>query len=163
MLVDATDMTFSSRKLIVRRGVITPTTPLDVHARRLGPNSGRIRFDPATPRGSRITGYRARCVHNALVVTATATASPVTGDRAPPRRRLRLHGPGAFEGGPGNGVGPRPHAGAREGPPPTFAALMSRTAADPNAPLCLHGAGLGLPGPVDARSRPIRIFVIVAG
>jgi hypothetical protein len=78
MLVDATDMTFSSRKLIIRRGVITPTRPLDVHARRLGPNSGRIRFDPATPRGSRITGYRARCVHNALVVTATATASPVT-------------------------------------------------------------------------------------
>jgi hypothetical protein len=78
MLVNATGMTFSTRRLLINRGVITPTKPLSVHARRLGPNSGRLRFDPATPRGSRITGYRARCAHNASVVLATGSASPLT-------------------------------------------------------------------------------------
>jgi Fibronectin type III domain len=78
MLVDATGLTFSARKLVVNRGIITPTRPRNVHARRLGPHSGRLRFDPATPRGSRITGYAARCVHNASVVTATGSGSPLT-------------------------------------------------------------------------------------
>jgi len=76
--VDATGLTFSARILRVKRGVITPTRPTDLHGARLGPASGRLRFDPASPRGSRITGYQSRCVHNAHVVTTNGKASPMT-------------------------------------------------------------------------------------
>ncbi len=78
MLVDATGLTFSARKLLINRGVITPTKPLNVRARRVRPGAGRVRFDPATPRGSKITGYRARCVHDASVVVVTGSGSPIT-------------------------------------------------------------------------------------
>ena len=78
VLVDATGVTFSARKLIVKRGVITPTRVGDPRAARTGPAAGKLRFDPATPRGSRITGYQAKCTHNASVVTAAAHTSPIT-------------------------------------------------------------------------------------
>jgi hypothetical protein len=78
MLVDATGLTFSARKLVVHRGVITPTRPPHPQAIRLGPSTGRIRFDPASPRGSRITGYRARCVApNGSSVQAARSGSPI--------------------------------------------------------------------------------------
>ncbi len=77
VLVDVSDVTFSARILRINRGVITPTRPTDIHGARLGPAGGRLRFDPATPRGSQITGYQSRCVHNAHVVTTNGKASPL--------------------------------------------------------------------------------------
>jgi hypothetical protein len=78
VLVDATGVTFSARKLIVKRGVITPTKVADPHAARTGPASGKLRFDPARARGSRITGYQAKCSHNGSSVMAFGQISPLT-------------------------------------------------------------------------------------
>jgi len=78
VLVDADGITFSARKLLVKRGVITPTKVGNPHTARTGPAAGKLRFDPATPRGSRITGYQAKCSHNASVVMAFGQTSPLT-------------------------------------------------------------------------------------
>jgi len=78
MLVDATGLTFSSRKLVVHRGVITPTRAQHPQAIRLGPSNGRIRFGAASPRGSRITGYRARCIApNGSALQVASSGSPM--------------------------------------------------------------------------------------
>jgi hypothetical protein len=79
MLVDAADITFSRRTLRVKRGVITPTRPTDVRATRTAAHRGRVGFDAAKARGSRITGYKARCEarRGDHVVTARADSSPV--------------------------------------------------------------------------------------
>ena len=79
MLVDASDITFSMRRLRVKRGVITPTRPTAVRASRPGVHRGKVAFDAARARGSRITGYRAECVarRGDHVVTARADASPI--------------------------------------------------------------------------------------
>ena len=79
MLIDASDITFSMRRLRVKRGVITPTRPTDVRATRTGVHRGKVAFDPSRARGSRITGYRASCVarRGDHVATGRADASPV--------------------------------------------------------------------------------------
>jgi len=56
------DMTFSIRTLTVKTGVIIPTRPTRLRAQRLSSDQARVRFALATPRGSKITGYSARCV-----------------------------------------------------------------------------------------------------
>ena len=71
--------TSSVRALRVKRGTIVPTRPRDVHARRVAAHRGKVLFDPASPRGARITGYQARCVrlNGTGPVVARASGSPV--------------------------------------------------------------------------------------
>ena len=44
-------------------GDMRPTRPRNVTAKRLSPTRGRIRFDPAESRGSRVREYKAYCRH----------------------------------------------------------------------------------------------------
>lgn len=71
--------TSSVRALRVKRGTIVPTRPRDVHAKRVTARRGKVLFDPASPRGARITGYQARCVrlNGTGPVVARASGSPV--------------------------------------------------------------------------------------
>lgn len=77
MLVDITDMTFSRRRVRISRGVITPTKPKDVRARRVSGIKGKVKFTESRRRGSKITGYRATCVRGTSVVSARNRRSPV--------------------------------------------------------------------------------------
>jgi hypothetical protein len=77
MLVDITNMTFSAHLVKVKRGTITPTRPQSLHAVRTTIHRGKLKFGPAKPRGSHITGYRGRCVSGSSVVTAKAASSPI--------------------------------------------------------------------------------------
>jgi len=77
MLVDIANMTFSAHLVKVKRGTITPTRPQNVHAVRTTIHRGKLKFGPAKPRGSHITGYRGRCVSGSSVVTAKAASSPI--------------------------------------------------------------------------------------
>jgi fibronectin type III domain protein len=77
VVVDGSNITFSSRTLKLRRGVITPTKPTKVFAHRVSPLKGKLTFAPAKPHGSRITGYRAVCVNGSTTKVGTAKASPV--------------------------------------------------------------------------------------
>jgi hypothetical protein len=69
----------SVRALKVKRGVIVPTRAHNVHAKRVSTHRGRVLFDPASPRGARITGYQARCVRlsGGGPLVARASSSPV--------------------------------------------------------------------------------------
>lgn len=62
MHVDVSGVTFSARRLTVRRGTIVPTRPTNVRAVRVTAHRGRLAFTLSRPRGARVTGYRARCV-----------------------------------------------------------------------------------------------------
>lgn len=82
--IEVTDMTFSTRRLRVQTGTVVPTRPGNVRATRTSTRAGRLDYDLATPRGARVTGYRARCVPaSGPTVTATrhenASPLPVTG------------------------------------------------------------------------------------
>jgi hypothetical protein len=71
--------TSSVRALKVKRGVIVPTRPAHVRAKRATAHSARVLFDPASPRGARVTGYQARCVRldGSHPLVARASGSPV--------------------------------------------------------------------------------------
>lgn len=77
MLVDVTGMTFSTRTLRIKRGMITPAKPTGVVADRKGASKGTLSFVAPTPRGSKIVGFSARCVRGSETVTARGNASPV--------------------------------------------------------------------------------------
>lgn len=77
MLVDITNMTFSAHLVKVKRGTITPTRAQNIHAVRTTIHGGKLKFGPAEPRGSHITGYRGRCISGSSVVTAKAASSPI--------------------------------------------------------------------------------------
>ncbi|HEX6208625.1 MAG TPA: fibronectin type III domain-containing protein, partial [Actinomycetota bacterium] len=76
MLVDIEGMRFSRKRVRISRGVITPTKPKDVRARRT-PKRVRLRFTEAKQRGSKITRYRASCVRGGTALTGGAKRSPV--------------------------------------------------------------------------------------
>jgi hypothetical protein len=71
--------TSSVRVLKVKRGVIVPTRPGNVHAQRVTAHRAKLVFDPASARGARITGYLARCVrlNGSGALAAGASGSPV--------------------------------------------------------------------------------------
>jgi hypothetical protein len=71
--------TSSVRLLKVKRGVIVPTRPANVHAKRVTAHRAKVVFDPASPRGARITGYLARCTRldGTGPISARASGSPV--------------------------------------------------------------------------------------
>ena len=58
--VDIDGITFSKKRLRIT-GDTTPTRPQNVDAVRVSPYRGRITFDPAQSRGSRVREYRADC------------------------------------------------------------------------------------------------------
>ena len=91
LLVDITGLTFSSRVLTIRRGVITPTRPLGVTARRTSTSRGQISFRAAKPRGSRIKFYRANCTSTRghPSVKAKSSGSPVRVSGLRPREAYR--------------------------------------------------------------------------
>jgi hypothetical protein len=62
MLVDASGLTFSSKRLHIKPGVVTPTRATNLKAHRVTSHRGRIAFTRAKARGSHIRGYQARCV-----------------------------------------------------------------------------------------------------
>jgi hypothetical protein len=74
MVVNVSGLTFSVKRLKVRRGVITPTRPTQVSAARTSRHRGFVDFDPSSPRGAKVTGYAGRCVavSGDDVVTATS-------------------------------------------------------------------------------------------
>lgn len=73
--VDVDGFTFTHRTIRVRAGTIRPTRPRIVDASRVAPDRGVLRHTLSTPRGAKVTGYQARCVHDGSVVTATAAAT----------------------------------------------------------------------------------------
>jgi hypothetical protein len=76
--VDATGITLWHRRLVIRRGTITPKAPRKVHARRVSATETKIRFVEAKPRGSRISGYQARCrTHGQLTRRGSAKGTPL--------------------------------------------------------------------------------------
>ena len=60
--VDIDGITFSKKRLRIT-GDTRPTRPRNVTADRVAPTRGKIRFDPADSRGSRVREYRAYCRH----------------------------------------------------------------------------------------------------
>ena len=72
MLVDVTNLTFSARTVEIRRGVITPTKP-----RKVRGSGDVLRFKPARARGSKITGYEAKCSTGSSTVTERSKRSPI--------------------------------------------------------------------------------------
>jgi Fibronectin type III domain len=76
--VDVTGITFSPRKLTIKRGKVRPTRPTSVHASRSSSTHGRVTFHHARPRGSRIVRYEARCFASHLATrTATGKTAPL--------------------------------------------------------------------------------------
>ena len=105
MRVDVTDVTFSQRRLVVRRGTIVPTRPTDVRAIRTTLHRGRVAFDESRPRGARVTGYRVRCVtlnRDAVVIaTKTRPSSPVVVTGLAARRAYDCRVRALSKAGPG--------------------------------------------------------------
>jgi hypothetical protein len=62
MYIDVSDITFSKRRLKVSTGVIVPTRPTHLTARRTTSRAGTLSYDLAKARGARVTGYQAACV-----------------------------------------------------------------------------------------------------
>jgi Fibronectin type III domain len=77
LLVDATGLTFSARTLRLHQGVIKPGKPTHLKAKRKAAHRAKLRFHASTARGSKVTGYKARCVAPSGKVKAKGHASPV--------------------------------------------------------------------------------------
>ena len=75
--VDMTGMTFSKRTLRVR-GDMRPGGVRDLHAVRVSASVGKLKFDPAKSRGSKVRGYKATCKSSSgLVASGSADDSPL--------------------------------------------------------------------------------------
>lgn len=59
--VDVSGITFSPHKLKFAAGVITPTKPTSLRAKRTSGHKATLAFHRAKPRGSKLTGYQGRC------------------------------------------------------------------------------------------------------
>ncbi|WP_183406995.1 fibronectin type III domain-containing protein [Nocardioides marmorisolisilvae] len=78
VVVYVTGVTFSTRTVRIKRGIIVPLAPTHLSSWRISAASGRIYFTKATPRGSRVTSYLARCQHGSSVKTANGYSTGVT-------------------------------------------------------------------------------------
>jgi len=78
MFVDITNLTFSRKVIKVSRGVIVPTRPTNLHAKRRDAHSGRVSFTLSTPRGARVTGYKVRCVSRSGHVVKNTKSTPTS-------------------------------------------------------------------------------------
>lgn len=89
MVVEFRDATFASTNVQIRRGVIVPTAPTNVRAKRVTATRGWLTFRRALPQGSKITGYRASCTNR---VGLTLSGSVVSKSPAvTPRLRRGVH------------------------------------------------------------------------
>ena len=61
MVIEVTEMRYTIRKLKVSTGTIVLTRPGHLAARRTTEHAGRLSYDLAQARGSRVTGYQGRC------------------------------------------------------------------------------------------------------
>jgi hypothetical protein len=81
MFVDVSDLTFSVKRIKVRRGTITPTRPTITRTTRISATSGRIAYSLSRARGAKVTGYDARCVSaggHVVTKTKTTPTSPIS-------------------------------------------------------------------------------------
>jgi len=62
MFVDVSDLTFSVKRLKVKRGTITPTRPNITKTTRISATSAKVAYTLSKARGAKVTGYDARCV-----------------------------------------------------------------------------------------------------
>jgi fibronectin type III domain protein len=75
--VEITDLTFSKHRLKIV-GNMRPGRVKNLEAIRVSGNAGKIKFDPAQSRGSKVRGYKATCKSGSgLVATGSADASPL--------------------------------------------------------------------------------------
>jgi hypothetical protein len=77
LLVDATNLTFSARTLRLHQGALKPHRPTQLTAKRKAAHRAKLRFHASTARGSKVTGYLARCVGGSDKVLAKRHGSPV--------------------------------------------------------------------------------------
>ena len=82
MFVDITDLTFSVKRIKVKRGVITPRRPTELRATRLDAHVGRVGYTLAQPRGAKPTGYKIRCVSGGGHVVTNRKYEPTSPIRA---------------------------------------------------------------------------------
>jgi hypothetical protein len=78
MYVDITDLHFSVKRIKVRRGVIVPTRPTNLHATRIDAHTGRVGYTLAKARGAKPTGYKIRCVSGGGHVVTNTRTSPTS-------------------------------------------------------------------------------------
>ncbi|HEY1618494.1 MAG TPA: hypothetical protein VGG25_12805 [Streptosporangiaceae bacterium] len=60
--ISITGITFSPRKVRIKRGTITPTAPTSLKTRRASATVAYLPFHKAHPRGSFVRSYEGRCV-----------------------------------------------------------------------------------------------------
>jgi Fibronectin type III domain len=79
LLVDATNLTFSARALRLHLGATQPRKPTGLRAKRKTAHKAKLHFHASVPRGSKVTGYQARCEarHSSAHVTAKGHRSPI--------------------------------------------------------------------------------------
>jgi hypothetical protein len=68
------------RKLRVKTGIVVPTKPTDLRATRVTSSKAKIGYDLATPRGYKVTGYKARCESpggHVASATKSTNSSPI--------------------------------------------------------------------------------------
>ena len=87
MIVDITDLTFSLKRIRVKRGLIIPTRPTSLRATRTFSDRGRVGFTLARPRGAKPTGYVIRCVSAGGHVRTNRKAEPTSPIRVAGLRR----------------------------------------------------------------------------
>jgi hypothetical protein len=61
MRIDLTGVTFSTRKVTIKVGVIKPTAPTALTGKRKTSSTGFLDWDKSLPRGARVTGYQSKC------------------------------------------------------------------------------------------------------
>ncbi len=78
MRVEISGVTFSQRNVKIGRGRITPSAPRALEASRTSATRGRLVFETAEARGSKIAGYQARCrPPRGPTATADSRTSPL--------------------------------------------------------------------------------------
>jgi len=76
--ISITGITFSPRKVRIKRGTITPRAPTSFKTRRATATEAYLSFRPARPRGSYVRSYEGRCwAKHRTTRYGTASRSPV--------------------------------------------------------------------------------------
>ncbi|HET7734568.1 MAG TPA: fibronectin type III domain-containing protein [Nocardioidaceae bacterium] len=69
VIVDVSNVHFSKKRLVVKRGNITPTRNRITKDVRVSGSKARLVFTKSKPRGAKVTGYTARCSRTGHTVT----------------------------------------------------------------------------------------------
>jgi plastocyanin len=77
LLVDVANMTFTKRSVRVKAGTLVPRRPTNVASHRITATRGKVTYDKATSRGSKVRSYVAKClaVDGSRTKTGTADAT----------------------------------------------------------------------------------------